>query len=113
MELRYILIIIGVSLFLILFLTYVFVTARRRKREALLMESLEQMYDDANLAQMNYDFAAYDEELEKIIAGQQLPDGQISFDDIMDKNDSFVLGKILQNVDSDGVEEITGNYKPD
>ena len=94
MELRYILIIIGVSLFLILFLTYVFVTAR-------------------NLAQMNYDFAAYDEELEKIIAGQQLPDGQISFDDIMDKNDSFVLGKILQNVDSDGVEEITGNYKPD
>ena len=113
MELKYILTIIGVSIFLIMFLVFVIFTSRSRKREAMLMESLEKMYADKNLAKMDYDFAVYDGELEKILAKRQMPDGQLTIDDFMDSSAPNPVDSVFQTVDTEGVEEIQGTYKPE
>ena len=70
------------------------------------------MYSDKNLVQMKYDFLVYDEETEHVIPDHP-ENGQMSFNDIapdaMPENDSDVF----QTVDTDGLEEIVGTYKPE
>ena len=64
--------------------------------------NIAEMYNDPNLAKMEYDLANYDEETKRILAGGGMDDGQLSIEDILDGSDEI-----------EGLEEITGNYKPD
>lgn len=112
MNAEYIVAIVAGSVFLLLFLIFIIQYVQRRQREKFQKLRLEQMYADKNLVQMKYDFLVYDEETEKIITDR--PDsGQMSFTDIdpeaLPENDSAVF----QTVDTDGLEEIVGTYKPD
>lgn len=113
MQVKYILTIIGISLFLICFLIFIVLTSRNRKREAALWEGLESMYSDKNLALMSYDFAVYDAELERLLNKRQSGDGQLTIDDLMGSDGAVNYDSIFKSVDSEGLEEITGNYIPE
>lgn len=112
MDAEYIVAIVAGSIFLLLFLVFIILYAQRRKREKSQKLRLEQMYSDKNLVQMKYDFLVYDEETEHAIPDHP-ENGQMSFNDIapdaMPENDSDVF----QTVDTDGLEEIVGTYKPE
>lgn len=113
MELKYILILIGFAVFLLCFIIHIVLTARRRKREVIVLENMKRMYADKNLAKMDYDFAVYDAELEKIIASKQLPSGQLTIDDVMPGESAASYDNVFQTFDNEGMEEITGSYIPD
>lgn len=113
MPLKYIIIISGASLFFLLFLLYIILAARRRKRNALRRLEIEKMYSDKNLATMEYDCAVYDEETEKLIA-KQMQSGQMTIDDVMASAVAAAADEnVFQTVEKEGLEEITGNYKPE
>lgn len=107
---KYIIIIVVASLFLLLFLINIIVTVRRNKREEKRRQEIEKMYSDKNLATMDYDCAVYDEETEKLIRSKQAADGQITIEDVIKTSSD---GKVFQTVEKEGLEEITGNYKPE
>ena len=89
------------ALMLIMWLgTYIF----NRYKENKLRRQIEDMYNDENLAKMEYDFASYDDKTERMIS-TSTAEGQITIDDVIFDN--------LANVVDEGMEEITGNYKPD
>lgn len=114
MELKYILIIAVCSLFLLLFFIYLFVVTRRRAKEAATMEKIEKMYADKNLAKMDYDCAAYDDETEKIIASQTTANDQLTIDDVLSTEVGSAMDKnVFKTVEPEGMEEIKGNYTPD
>ena len=69
-----------------------------------LMAKLEAMYNDPNLAKMDYDFSAYDEEITRIVTASRA-EGQLTIDDVL-------ISGAVSPVD-EGIEEITGNYKPE
>ena len=77
--------------------------ARREERD----EQLSKMYADPNLAKMEYDFAMYDEETERLVDRAMGKGGQASANPDGDQQLSF-----LGAADTEGIEEITGNYKP-
>lgn len=110
MPTKYILIIIGASLFGLLVIINIIVTVQRNKREELRKREIEKMYADKNLATMDYDCAVYDEETEKLIRSKQMSDGQLTIEDVMKASPD---GKVFQTVEKEGLEEITGNYKPE
>lgn len=114
MELKYILAIVGGGLFLIAVIVFLVYLIRIRNKEAEQMEYLEKMYSDKNLVKMDYDFAVYDEETEKILAQMHNnDDGQLTIDDVMAKANLASGDTVFGTVDTEGPEEITGNYKPD
>ena len=71
------------------------------------------MYADKNLVKMEYDFLVYDEETEKIFTAQMERSSQMSFNDVDPSSMPASDGAIFQTVDTDGLEEIVGTYKPD
>ncbi|MBD5585250.1 MAG: hypothetical protein HDQ88_09210 [Clostridia bacterium] len=113
MDVKYIVAIVAGSLFLLLFLIFVILSARRKKLDSLQRQRLEQMYADKNLVKMEYDFVAYDEETEKLINELPLSNGQMSFHDIDPAAVPSFDNAVFQSVDTDGIEEIVGNYKPE
>lgn len=113
MELPYILTIAVCSLFVLLFLIYLIVYFRGRYEHNRRMTEIEQMYADKNLAKMDYDSAVYDEETEKLLAMRQSEAGQMTIDDVMKQVAVAANESVFQKVDTEGVEEITGNYIPD
>lgn len=113
MEVKYIIAIACGSLFLLLFLIYIIVSARRKKIEANLRQRLEQMYGDKNLVKMEYDFVVYDEETEKLVSTKLQESGQMSINDIDPSALSSADDAVFQTVDTDGIEEIVGNYVPE
>ena len=70
-------------------------------------ELLAKMYADPNLAKMEYDCAVYDEETERLVTRAVGRNGQIAANAEADQQLSF-----LGAPDTEGIEEITGNYKP-
>ena len=113
MDVKFIVAIAAGSLFLLLFLIFIIVSAQTKKRLKLQRQRLEQMYADKNLVKMEYDFLVYDEETEKIFAAQMEHSSQMSFNDVDPSSMPATEGSIFQTVDTDGLEEIVGNYKPD
>lgn len=65
---------------------------------------IKEMYNDPSLPKMEYDFANYDDRTERLISASHA-EGQLSIDDLM-------LDAPASTPD-EGLEEITGNYKPD
>ncbi|MDE6667541.1 MAG: hypothetical protein K2K38_04240 [Clostridia bacterium] len=110
MDVKYIVAIAAGALFLLLLLIFIILFAERKKKAALQLQRLEQMYADKNLVKMEYDFLVFDEETEKIFAAQAERNNQTS----SGNGDSVAQnGAIFQTVDTDGLEEIVGNYVPD
>ncbi len=103
MEVGYIIAIVLGCVFAAMLLTFIILYARARKRDNERNEQLEKMYCDPNLKKMEYDFGAYGEDIEAYKHGG---DGERNASDD-DQQLSF-----LNPVENEGMEEITGNYKP-
>ncbi len=110
MPFKYIIVIVDASLFFLLFTLYIILSVRGKKREALRKEEMEKMYCDKNLTTMEYDCAVYDEETEKLIRDKQAEGGQLTIDEVMASSSD---DNVFQTVEKEGLEEITGNYKPE
>lgn len=103
LDLQFIIAIAAGGLFLLLCLIALCMYAYRNNKRNHLQRAIAQMYSDDNLAKINYDFALYDEETAHMVSVSRI-EGQLSIDDVLiDKNSSG----------EEGLEEITGNYKPD
>ncbi len=113
MEVEYIVAIVSGGVFLLLLVLYIVMYFRGKKREEMQWENISKMYASRNLVKMKYAFAAYDAETEKIIAEKQSgDDSQITIDDLVRAEAAAAaVENVLSNVESEGVEEITGNYK--
>ncbi len=113
MDVKYIIAIAAGSLFLLLLFIFIIVVAEKKKKQNLLRQRFEQMYADKNLVKMEYDFLVYDEETEKLVAAQAESTSQMTFSDIDPSAMPDSSEAIFQTVDTDGLEEIVGSYKPD
>jgi len=113
MDVKYIIAIAAGSLFLLLLFIFIIVAAERRKKLNLQRARFEQMYADKNLVKMEYDFLVYDEETEKLFTAQAENTSQMTFSDIDPSAMPASNGAIFQTVDTDGLEEIVGSYKPE
>ena len=104
MGIQYIIAISAGGVFGLLFIIWfcVFVSGKLREKE--LYDSICNMYKDENLAEMNYDFANYDDETTRMMSSSRT-EGQLTIED--------VLFDATANTADEGLEEITGNYKPD
>lgn len=110
METQYIIAIVAGGLFLLSLFIYSILNAKRRKHEYRLRTRLDEAYSDENLVKMEYDFAVYDEETERLLeSGKGGMEKQMTLDDVLPEGKSEVFAKI----DTEGMEEITGNYNPD
>ena len=87
MPFKYIIVIVGASLFFLLFTLYIILSVRGKKREALRKE-----------------------ETEKLIRDKQAEGGQLTIDEVMASSSD---DNVFQTVEKEGLEEITGNYKPE
>lgn len=106
MEAKYIVAIVACAVFIILLLVYAVISYRTRCEDAERRRVLKEMYTDP--AKMEYDFAVYDEETQRRLAHDDASVSQLTIDDIIGEGVD-IFGKI----DSDGLEEITGNYIPE
>ncbi len=107
MELWQIMAIVLSALFFIILLIFIVTYSRGKARREERDEQLSKMYADPNLAKMEYDFAMYDEETERLVDRAMGKGGQASANPDGDQQLSF-----LGAADTEGIEEITGNYKP-
>lgn len=86
-------------LFLIAFCTYMYNKSKQRE----LLKKISDMYNDSNLARIDYDLGV-DDESSRMVSSSRT-DGQLTIEDVLfDGTGSPV---------DEGMEEITGNYKPD
>lgn len=112
MEPQYIVAIAAGSIFLLLFMIFIILSVYKHKAEARIQESLEKQYADENLAKMEYDFAVYDEETARMLSGEDnKPVTQVSIYDVLSE-DLAQPEEVFGKIENDGLEEITGNYKP-
>ena len=109
MEPQYIVAIVCGSVFLILLFVYIILRVIKNKRELKAKAQLSEVYNDEALAKMEYDFAVYDEESSELLGEQTKREGHTTIDEELDVPPEEVIAK----VDSEGMEEITGNYKPE
>ncbi len=103
-QVQFIVTIVTVSLFALLFVIGLLVMLYNNTKSRELNKKITQMYNDPNLAKMEYDFAAYDDETARMVSVSRM-EGQITIDDVL-------IDGTASPVD-EGIEEITGNYKPD
>ncbi|MDE7453621.1 MAG: hypothetical protein K2N22_04355 [Clostridia bacterium] len=108
MEPQYIVAIIAGSIFLVLILVYIILKIIRDKRALKERARISEVYSDENLAKMDYDFAVYDEELSELLGEGAKREGHTTIDEELDTP----LEEVFAKVDSEGMEEITGNYQP-
>ncbi len=101
---KYIFSIIVFSVFALILIVWLASFFYNKKKESKRREELEKMYNDENLAKMEYDFAPYDEKTARL-ANTSRTEGQLSIYDVMIEN--------AANSSEEGLEEITGNYKPE
>ena len=72
------------------------------------------MYIDKNAPKLDYDFAAYDEEVKRKLEGNKNTVGQLTIDDVMQTSSAPSADEtVFTSVDVENVEEITGNYQPE
>lgn len=101
---QFIVTIVTVSLFALIFFVGVLVGLYHNAKQNELNRKITKMYNDPNLAKMDYDFSAYDEEITRIVSASRM-EGQITIDDVL-------INGTASPAD-EGIEEITGNYKPE
>lgn len=104
MEVAFIVAIVAGGLYALLFLIALGLYIYNRSKEHELGRTITQMYNDKNLAKMEYDFATYDPQTARMVSASRA-DGQLTFDDVIIDN--------AMSPQDEGMEEITGNYKPD
>lgn len=112
MAFEYIVSIVIGGLFALMFLIFLIAYGRAENKKFKLYDELEKIYSDKNLVKMDYDFAVYDEETEKILSSMQAKEGQLVIEDVIGLEAAAVDSTVFGTVDTDGLEEITGNYKP-
>ncbi|MDE6613436.1 MAG: hypothetical protein K2K28_02660, partial [Clostridia bacterium] len=102
------------GVFLILLFSFFIVYTVRRSNYKKFQKQLDEVYLGGNLAKMEYDFAGYDEETEKILARLNTDtEKQVTIDDVLSDNKASVPEEVFAKIDSEGLEEITGKYKPE
>lgn len=104
MEVKYIVSIILGGIFVLLFLSGIFSYFYNKNKTRKQANKIKEMYNDPNLAGMEYDFASYDDRVERLISASNA-DGQLTIDDVMLEAPAAAP--------DEGLDEITGNYKPD
>lgn len=107
MQLQYILAIVCGGLFIVLMIANIITYSQSVKKAKIQRQTLEKMYADKNLNEMKYDFAIIDEETEDLLSGTEdiyLQAAAASTDE-----DPAVFGQLS----IEGLEEITGDYKPE
>ena len=104
MLVEYIIAIVCGSVFAVLLIANIIVYVLNAKKQARLFEELKKMYADKNLVKMTYDFVSYDEETEEHVAGE---DAEDEIQAVEDEESSF------NQLVIEGLEEITGDYKPE
>ncbi len=109
MEAQYIVAIVSGGIFLILILTYIILRVIRDKKELREKARISQIYNDEALEKMEYDFAMYDEESDELLNEQSSHEGQAA----VNEEPAVQHEEVFAKVDSEGMEEITGNYKPE
>lgn len=112
MEPKFIATIIIIGTFVLLCLIFMIYALYKRSVYRRRQAELTKWYTDENLAKMEYDFAVYDEETERLLEGEAYAaDEQVTIEDVLseDPPSEEVFGK----VDGESIEEITGNYKPE
>ncbi len=108
MEPQYIVAIISGSIFLILILIYIILKVIKNKRELKEKARLSEIYNDEDLAKMDYDFAVYDEESSELLGEGAKREMHTTIDEELDTP----LEEVFAKIESEGMEEITGNYQP-
>lgn len=103
-NVQFIVVMVTCGLYALLFLIGLLVGVYRIRKHNALNARLADMYNDPNLAKMDYDFSGYDEEMKHVVSASG-PDGQLTIYDVLTSG-------AVAPVD-EGIEEITGNYKPD
>ena len=104
MEVKYIATIIIAGIFLMLLLVWLCTYFYNKRKSAAQHKQIKDMYNDPELAKMEYDFASYDDRVERMISASHT-DGQLTIDDVMLEAPAAAP--------DEGLEEITGNYKPE
>ena len=113
MDAQYIVEIVAASFFIVLLFTFVISYAVARSNEKNLRRKLDSVYLSNKLAKMEYDFAVYDQETEKILANiESAPVEQVTIDELLNEK-PVPAEEVFAKIDSEGLEEITGNYKPE
>ncbi len=118
MEPVYIVMICSACVFAALLLIYFLYSDKAKKEAARKQEELERAYSDKNLAKMEYDVAVYDEETRKLM---QHGNSQVTMDEVMSDGEESSEDEVhlaaedalFEKMDSEGMEEITGNFKAD
>lgn len=113
MEIPYLVALIVGTLFIVLFIIYIVLAARLKVREDERRKLMEKSYLNANSLKIDYDFASYDEETEKLLKGMQKEEGQLTIDEVITSVAPAVEDVMFTKVDKEEPEEITGNYKPE
>ena len=109
----YILSIVAGSLFVLLLLIFICMYINDNRKNNAKQNELRQMYADKNTPKMDYDFAVYDEEIQRKLQPNAMEDGQLTIDDVMRTDDLTADETVFAAVEMEDVEEITGNYQPD
>ncbi len=113
MESKYIVAIVALSIFLIMFLIFFVLLARRRKTEAKLQAWLHEVYSDKNLIRLDYETSGGDEAVQSSERGIRYAEDLVSTEE-KEPNDEVQLKieEAFSKIESEGIEEITGNYNP-
>ena len=112
MEPKYIFAIVAVSVFAFLFLIFFILLARRRKMEAKLQAYLYELYSDKNLVKRDYDFSGEETPHSFVVREERSADGE-KFEDEKDDMQQIKMEDIYGKIEVEGIEEITGNYRPE
>lgn len=114
METKYIVTIVVCRTFVLLCLVYLIYALYLRKVRIRKQEEITKNYTDKNLAQMQYDFAVYDKETERMLErGSEMPEEQVTIYDVLSDNKADRKEEVFGKIEEEGIEEITGNYKPE
>ena len=100
---KYILSIVVFAIFALMLMIWLCTFVYNKNRDIKRRNRIEDMYNDESLAKMEYDFAVYDDNTERMIS-QSSTESQLTIDDVL-------IDSAVTPVD-EGMEEITGNYKP-
>ena len=110
MDPKYIFAIVALSLFFVLFIIFFAMLARKRRMEARLQAWLYEVYSDKNLIKMDYDSADEDEPVQSLTVSAA--DAAPAQDEKKEAEEPVKTDELYGKIEIEGIEEITGNYKP-
>jgi hypothetical protein len=113
MEGQYITLICVGGVYILLFLIFVIDAINTKRYRKDKDKSLKESYKEENIRKMEYDLALYDEDERKPVASTTVYDGQVTIDEVLDKKTDDAEKSddaLFTKVNTDGMEEITGNF---